>query len=182
MELKGIYVKSITEYYNCTMIIENGIVHRVIVPNAKPIEYFTINPKNNATFEYHKLPTKKGIGQIDSNYKIEYENESGNTNTVYVKLSGLDLFKLKRQKKELLVQDRGLKIGLIKSLILAIFSFISFLLGTIYEKHKASTIDHNIENHTADITKEAKINNTESENKTDSTNLKSSESLNLKTD
>lgn len=132
MEVKGKYKKSVTELYDCTMSIENGIIHRVIVPRAKPIEYFSINPKNNAEFEYYKLPTKKGIGQIGSNYKIEYENESKNINSIYVNLNTWDLFKLKRQKKELLIQDKGLKIAIV---VFVLTNILSFVGGVVYQKY-----------------------------------------------
>ena len=104
MEIKGKYKKSATEFYDCTMSIENGIVHRVIMPTAKPIEYFTVNPKDNAAFQYYKLPTSKGFIPIGLNYKIEYENKSGETNTVLLNLSKWRLFCLKRQQKRHWIQ------------------------------------------------------------------------------
>uniref|UniRef100_UPI004049DDB4 hypothetical protein n=2 Tax=Gelidibacter sp. TaxID=2018083 RepID=UPI004049DDB4 len=104
MELKGKYKKSEFEFFDCTISIENGIIHRVIAPIAKPIEYFTLNPKNNAEFEYYKLPTNKGFVPIDSNYKIEYENKNGEMNTVFLNLSKWDIFCLKGQQKRHWIQ------------------------------------------------------------------------------
>ncbi len=130
MEIKGKYKKSETEYLDCVLSIENGIVHRVIVNDVKPIEYFSINPKENAEFKYYKLPSKKGLVPIESNYKLQYNNDSGNTNTVYLNLSKWDLFKIKKQKKEfyLLKNDNWIKylMGIVTAIILYYMKDILF--------------------------------------------------------
>lgn len=104
MEIKGKYKKSVSEFYNCTLLIENGLIHRVLVPDAKPIEYFTINPKDNADFEYYKLPTKKGLAPYEANYKLQYNNESGGTNSIYIKLNKSKSFCLNWQKRKYWIQ------------------------------------------------------------------------------
>ncbi|REG86290.1 hypothetical protein C8N41_103388 [Winogradskyella sediminis] len=150
---------SVTEFKNCLVSIENGIIHSVIVDNVRPIDYFGINPKENSGIEYYKLPTKKGLIPIGLNYKLQYENKSGDTNTILLHLNKWELFKIKRQKKELLIQDKNLHLNLLKTSIVSLFSLASFYAGVIYEKHNDRNTETNTKTQTNSMTINAKNKN-----------------------
>lgn len=125
MVLKGKYEMSVTEFKDCLVSIENGIIHSVIVENVRPMDYFIINPKENSGFEYYKLPTKKGLVPIGLNYKLQYENKSGNTNTVLLSLSKWKVFCIKWQQKGHWIQKTD---NWIKFLIPIVTGVVVFLI------------------------------------------------------
>ncbi len=129
MELNGIYQKEVMHLYECTLIIENGILHRVNseLLHSKPLDYSHIQPENNSSFELHKMPSKSSLTP-DANYKIEYKNKNSTIIKIYLKLNKWELFKLKWQKKEFDFQDKRLRLDAIKYIIGGIIGSIITLV------------------------------------------------------
>jgi len=135
MELK-------TEYsgYNCTIQIDSGIVYRVFCDIddknkdslfKKPKDYFFIQPKKNAKLKYRKLYHGPIKAKYKYNYELEYKNKENTIVSIPVKLSKFDLLKIKRQKKELLIQDKSLKIAIV---VFILTNTLSFFGGMVYEE------------------------------------------------
>jgi hypothetical protein len=104
-----------TDYlgYDCAIFVYNGMVSNIICdldnkPKgsflAQPEAYFLMQPKDRAELKYYKLPQEKINGTYKYNYKLEYENQGGNTSIINIKLSKYKLTCLKAQKKEYWIQ------------------------------------------------------------------------------
>lgn len=104
MELKGKFKISELEFRDCSILVENGIIHRVLVDNVRPMDYFGINPKENTGFNIYKLPSKKGLVPMESNYKLQYDNEQNIKNTIYLNLNTIKLFSINWQQKKFYFQ------------------------------------------------------------------------------
>ncbi|MGY8910599.1 MAG: hypothetical protein ACKVIG_12150 [Flavobacteriales bacterium] len=135
MELNGIYQKEVMHLYECTLIIENGILHRVNskLLHSKPMELSHIQPENNSNFELHKMPSKSSLTP-DANYKIEYKNEYNKIIRIYLKLSKWELFKLKWSKKDFYILKNDNWIKILITIIVALF--LVFLKDIIFPKSK----------------------------------------------
>lgn len=125
MILKGIYQKDLRQLLCCDILIENGILHNIEVPNAKQIDYFSINPKENADFKLYKLPSKKGFVPINMNYKIEYENENGEIRKIYLALTKSKMFRLNWIQKRYWIQKTD---NWIKFLIPIVTGIVVFMV------------------------------------------------------
>lgn len=127
MKLKGKYIHEIIKFKDCELLIENGLIHRVIV-DLPPINAFSYPPKDKSDFKLEKLPSEKGLAPTNSNYLIEYIGKSNSVQKIYLNLSSLQLFKLKWQLKKFVIQDRSLKLDAIKYIIGIVIGSIGTLL------------------------------------------------------
>ncbi|WP_042246981.1 hypothetical protein [Jejuia pallidilutea] len=168
--------------FNCTIYIDNSIVYRVTCnPNdqskksifKQPKDYFFIQPKENTEFNYYKLHPKDIKADYKYNYKLEYKSQSDSIVSIPVKLNTRKLYGLKWQKKEFVIQDKKLKVGVLQYAIISLIGFGGFLIGRYYDDYMQSQFkkedkkENIIENQIPVMTTANKTSNTESENKTD---------------
>ena len=124
MKLKGKYRHEIIKFVDCELLIENGLIHKTTV-NLPPIYSFSYQPKDKSDFKLEKLPSVRSLVPMNANYLIEYVGTSDSIQTMYFNLSFSQVFKLKWQLREWLVQDKSFALEILK------YAGVAFL-GSIF--------------------------------------------------
>ena len=139
MKLKGKYLRGITDFTDCEILIEYGKLQRIKF-NSRQI-FNDYIPKNSSNFDLEKVSSDP-IGFIPSkhNYVINYIGQNSDLRKIYLRLNLFQLFKLRWNIKKFLVQSREIKIGILKFLLLAALSFI---IGMLIQKNKVGNQNPN---------------------------------------
>lgn len=133
MKITGKYYhrEKIGLWPDCSFLMEKGKIYNINV-DLPPIYAFSYPIKDKSEFDFEKLPSEKGLVPIGANYVIEYIGISDSAQKIYLSLSSLQVYKIKYQLKEFLLQDRSLKLGIIKYLVITLIGFLGFLIGRYY--------------------------------------------------
>lgn len=132
MKLKGKYLRNVTEFTDCEILIEYGKLQRVKFNSRQLMGVYV--PKNRAEFELEKLSSEPiEFIPVGYNYVINYIGQYNDTQKIYLKLNTFKLVKLKWNIKKYLIQSREIKLGILKYLLIAVLSFIG---GVLFQKNK----------------------------------------------
>lgn len=130
MKFEGKYLYQENRFKDCSFLIENGKIHNLKV-NPIPLDHEFNNPKDNSNFKLEKFQSEKALTPKGYNYFIGYLDKNNIEHRISIKLNKLQLFKLKWQLQEYLIQDKSLKLDAIKY-ITGVFLGI---IGTFFFQH-----------------------------------------------
>lgn len=132
MKLYGKYLYQEIKFKDCSFLIENGNIYNLEV-RIIPDGFSYKEPKDNAEFKLGKFQSERGLTPPGYDYFIEYFDEYTTPHKISINLNCLQLFKIKWQLRKYLIQDKSLKLGVLKFVIISLIGCLGFSVGIFYE-------------------------------------------------
>jgi hypothetical protein len=132
MKLNGKYLYQKAKFKNCSFLIEHERIHNLEV-DLIPLDFSFKEPKNNSEFKLGEFQSERPLTPEGYDYFIEYFDENNTTHKISISLNFIQLFKIKWQLRQYLIQDKSLKLGFLKCAIISIIGYSGFWFGRLYE-------------------------------------------------